>query len=1640
MPTEEEMTAGLDLVETPGILPAGVSEAEMTGVTEKPSIGGFLKEKGKELVKALPGIAKQTGLNAAALADMVLSVPGMALGVGADLGARAVGTAMSPVTGESRRSIAQSAAATGAKVADPLSNPVHKVMAFLGYGEDYAKSDVSVAMNKFTEYLDAVGGRVEDLTGGALQREDVLALINQGMMGAGVRGIDAGIKTAIAPKKSGPGLAARGTYGEEPPAGPSPEQFRTAESLPKLTAQEHINQSLGIKTAAEREAFTAAKKKEVLAAFTKEGPETRLPDGRIMGSGKDFADYLGFLAEERVTRERAYAEQPSTPVPPTEAEMQGQYGAIADRVSTVLAKDPRDWGVQDFKILQAAAKGELPIDPKLIAAAAAVGLSQMDVLGLDSQDAIGAGVLGAAMLAVKGKGGMWDKRATNILSEPLERSLWGPGGLVASHEIPAGMEAAHATLAAWPEKSIRNYLNKHAGTATDPLKDVQIPMLGDMATWEDLWDKIITSQPAKEYLQPADGNYRTKIAREQRDMVKGVPPEEPIYDLSVLNTVPGTGNVRALRPIKDYLSHVGDYLREFVPPEKLEQYDLVRAVRETAAQDAKQAAKMEKARASGEGTVPYKAYPDGMKWVEVVEDSALKNEGDVMGHCVGGYCEAVHEGSSKIYSLRDAKGMSHVTVEVAPPRGLGDPGFDPRGSRATTTSDILQIKGKQNRAPVAQYLPYVQDFVRSGKWGEVGDAENAGLSDWQDLLRGRTPGARLDAEFKEFQKLGQRYLTDAEYENVQRSVDKQLGQDTTPLKGQRGSADPAQLARMAAVVGGALAGAALDEDNAVRGALLGAGAGVAAGLIKPVTTWNWLKKLNAPDTRVRINHLADAAELQIARSGLVIHQMTEATMAAVKDVARRDAISHWLEGDKSIKLNDAEMKVARQYQAFFAETGKQGLSGGVLNDLIENYVTHVYGPDARAALNDAYPRGPNMSPNTKFGEARRGPPTIAEVNKVMAAKGLEPITADIAQIAAIYGRSVARALANKTMLDSLKELRTDNAPLVAKLKDAPAGYVEIPHPQLRGSLVHPDIAPSMRFLFEQSNPHAIVRGIEMLNIATKRIAVSASGFHMKALFDAAIGATRIKPAYVAGGAALGAAIGSQEDQSYIGGAAGAALGLAAPIAMRVPAMLRGTDPFLRALKGVDNGMAKYIDLALQGGLKFSLEKSAPAVEDIGQGFYMTLKDLQQWTNKQIPGAGTATFGSIAKVNALMDKYMWERMHAALKLNTFMEKYEVLLGNNAKAHAADPLKVQLMKPSEVAKAAASFTNDIYGGLNWRMIAEGAKTKWGRDFALAVLSPTGRRVNQLLLFAPDWTLSTTRAAMKAIGEGSGMQGLLEPRTVADLHRQYIARSALYYAAAADALNLTFTGKHFWENEPQRKLKPGEEFGVQERLDASTYVDLGDGRKIQLSKHATEPLHWFSKPSQQGLNKLGFWPREIANQLLGSQYLSASGHAPRMDPENPVAPGAAARAGHVLKQFVPIAAQQFDTSGQAGIAGALGFPIHGTSNEERARLKEQRKAKRKAAKAGGVGASNGREMPADRTAVQAKKYITDQLDAQGPQAAWERMMAAREGSAAMELRKTSPRDAMRVMAEMERRAATGAIQERMERLRKQRKGQMI
>ncbi len=132
---------------------------------------------------------------------------------------------------------------------------------------------------------------------------------------------------------------------------------------------------------------------------------------------------------------------------------------------------------------------------------------------------------------------------------------------------------------------------------------------------------------------------------------------------------------------------------------------------------------------------------------------ALKYEGDQMAHCVGGYCPDVLEGRSRIFSLRDAKGKPHTTIEVAPWRSSqgeslaqfearlrADPARSEEAVRQIMstpryTDSIKQIKGYKNAKPDDEYLPYVQDFVKSGKWSTIGDFQNAGLIKRSNLLQ-----------------------------------------------------------------------------------------------------------------------------------------------------------------------------------------------------------------------------------------------------------------------------------------------------------------------------------------------------------------------------------------------------------------------------------------------------------------------------------------------------------------------------------------------------------------------------------------------------------------------------------------------------------------------------------------------------------------------------------------------------------------------------------------------------------------------------------------------------------------------------------------------------------------------------------------
>ena len=355
-------------------------------------------------------------------------------------------------------------------------------------------------------------------------------------------------------------------------------------------------------------------------------------------------------------------------------------------------------------------------------------------------------------------------------------------------------------------------------------------------TWEDVSDRALTTDPAKDYQKQ---NWFSKSKHGDNPWLEKLDPETPVYEASELSPMTASlGFNHLVDELKNAIRHDSDLPANLrLSSEKLEKVSVPQAVelvakinkwREEAAANA--LAK----NATNDAVHLVKEYPEaGYKWVElkaptavseevlsslsakerelfnhyleagdspyealqgVIGDqakvspalkAALKYEGDMMGHCVGGYCEDVAQGNSRIFSLRDSKGRPHVTIETEPSRhlsGVGnaineiEPGLwekmvdqgahmdtwgwlkenRPDVHQKITAENIVQVKGKSNMAPKDEYLPFVQDFIKSKDWNVIQDLHNTGL---YKVTRGqKLPGFAKEIEpglysLEDFQKM-----------------------------------------------------------------------------------------------------------------------------------------------------------------------------------------------------------------------------------------------------------------------------------------------------------------------------------------------------------------------------------------------------------------------------------------------------------------------------------------------------------------------------------------------------------------------------------------------------------------------------------------------------------------------------------------------------------------------------------------------------------------------------------------------------------------------------------------------------------------------------------------------------------------------
>lgn len=350
----------------------------------------------------------------------------------------------------------------------------------------------------------------------------------------------------------------------------------------------------------------------------------------------------------------------------------------------------------------------------------------------------------------------------------------------------------------WFLRAAPRYIKNEMGTPDDPMRALAergaLHVEMSPEEWSDTASSVISRRPIGTYLG-IDQLYAPEGAdpRAGYDFGASLAVNMPwLKKAPVTDELYGVGDTYALQD-KMGMGHLLDEMRNAmdprsglpsdlaVRPESLGRMGLAQAAERVGLINQFRVKEMERAALSNMDspvTHVFKDYADdnpmGLKWVEMappkgdgptnydVEEElrkALDYEGNTMGHCVGGYCPDVLEGRKRIFSLRDAKGEPHVTIETRPAHvNVMDPGVIPDDvmnrfideanakygeqfgwdyarenaekwarENLSLPEDIIQIKGKQNAKPKDAYIPFVRDFVQSGKWGQIGDEENSGL-------------------------------------------------------------------------------------------------------------------------------------------------------------------------------------------------------------------------------------------------------------------------------------------------------------------------------------------------------------------------------------------------------------------------------------------------------------------------------------------------------------------------------------------------------------------------------------------------------------------------------------------------------------------------------------------------------------------------------------------------------------------------------------------------------------------------------------------------------------------------------------------------------------------------------------------------
>jgi len=502
---------------------------------------------------------------------------------------------------------------------------------------------------------------------------------------------------------------------------------------------------------------------------------------------------------------------------------------------------------------------------------------------------------------------------------------------------------------------------------------------------------------------------------------------------------------------------------------------------------------------------------------------------------------------------------------------------------------------------------------------------------------------------------------------------------------------------------------------------------------------------------------------------------------------------------------------------------------------------------------------------------------------------------NLADIYADYAHSVEKAIENKSLITNLKQIRNAAGESlirpITKEDPLPHGWKVMDNSELAGYAVHPDLLPHLKFVFD-AGPGQLMAALGNISQWTKFFNVIGSFFHAKSLMEVMSSSqipiwTPVKEAIVLPLVEKGVKAVTGKD-------------------LQLSAITKALDEFRKG------GVGDNVDTWVKSELTFDMP------EDVSKGI---LSSLGKFGDSMIGKYGPKTRALESSLSVVekyslgaFNKYTWDYLHTGGKLmvaNAYLEKARLQAAKEGKPFD------EMASRKEIAR----FVNESFGGLNWYDVVRQTENEFAKRMALAAYSPAGRRGLQILLFAPDWTISTLRAFGAALPKGlnptkwspvEGIKGMMTPTTKADYARLYQFKTALTYLTLINAINLMTANRPVWENKDP------------------TRIEWPDGTSMQAMKHAMEPVHWIADPDKTLSNKLGFIPKAAIIGIAGTEY--ASPNAPKLVDRSATNRLATAAQGALPFQVSAAKDAPKGEGAKRALLGTLGFPVYGSTPEQR------------------------------------------------------------------------------------------------------------